>query len=163
MRVLVYKRTHTGDPDERGVFGVNDCMGKVRALKYDAVIGVGGIGAEPIREGICGKITWIAINPRYGTIHKRGPLVSFERFLLFDKGGPEFGSWAPSTAKRFYGARVRYVIHELDPFEKSELRDVITWAETNGSKSKDSATLKYKDFNVKCISCPPAKKNSGVC
>ena len=28
MRTLIYKRTHTGDPDPKtGVFGNNDCMG----------------------------------------------------------------------------------------------------------------------------------------
>jgi len=27
-RVLVYKRTHHGDPDHYGQFGINDCMGE---------------------------------------------------------------------------------------------------------------------------------------
>ena len=31
MRTLIYKRTHSGDPDPTsGRFGVRDCMGKVR-------------------------------------------------------------------------------------------------------------------------------------
>ena len=44
MRTLIYKRTHLGDPDLFGTFGINDCMGEVRARQFDAVIGVGGIG-----------------------------------------------------------------------------------------------------------------------
>jgi hypothetical protein len=163
MRVLIYKRTHTGDPDESGVFGVHDCMGRVRALNYDAVIGVGGIGAEPVQEGIDSKITWIGIHPIFGPIHGRGPLVTFEHFLLFDQGGPEFGAWAPRTAKRFYGRRVRYLIHELNPTEKSELNDVIDWAVKNGCRSKGSTVAKYKGVRVKCISCPPGRKKKGVC
>ena len=46
MKVLVYKRTHNGDPDANGCFGAYDCMGTVRDRQYDAVIGVGGIGPE---------------------------------------------------------------------------------------------------------------------
>ena len=44
MRILIYKCTHTGDPSPDGVFGVNDYMGRIRDLSYDAVIGVGGTG-----------------------------------------------------------------------------------------------------------------------
>src|SRR5262249_54001126 len=65
MRTLIYKRTHHGDPDpETGEFGCNDCMGTVRCWKFDAVIGIGGIGAEPKRYGIAGKLTWIGIGAR---------------------------------------------------------------------------------------------------
>ena len=57
MRILIYKRTHTGDPDpEHGIFGeaadeATDCMGKVRGYGFDAVIGVGGTGLEPQSQG----------------------------------------------------------------------------------------------------------------
>ena len=46
MRVLIYKRTHTGDPDENGWFGHLGCMGKVRCSDFQAVIGIGGMGIE---------------------------------------------------------------------------------------------------------------------
>jgi hypothetical protein len=46
MRTLVYKRTHESDPDERGWFGCRDCLGRVRWLPFEAVIGVGGWGAS---------------------------------------------------------------------------------------------------------------------
>ena len=46
VRILIYKRTHNGDPDAKGCFGACDCMGSVRSRSFDAVIGVGGIGPE---------------------------------------------------------------------------------------------------------------------
>jgi hypothetical protein len=62
MRTLIYKRTHSGDPDPKtGVFGCNNCMKTVRGWVFDAVIGIGGIGREPECEGIAGKLTWIGI------------------------------------------------------------------------------------------------------
>lgn len=61
-RILVYKRTHNGDPNEDGVFGCNDCMRTVRDRDFDAVIGIGGITAEKYK--INGKINWIGINPK---------------------------------------------------------------------------------------------------
>jgi hypothetical protein len=64
MRTLVYLRNHSGDPDEEGVFGVNDCMGQVRFWGFEAVIGVGGMGAEAQSWGISGKVTWIGIGPQ---------------------------------------------------------------------------------------------------
>jgi hypothetical protein len=60
-RILVYKRTHNGDPNEAGKFGCNDCMGTVRDWDFDAVIGVGGISATAYKME--GKITWIGIRP----------------------------------------------------------------------------------------------------
>jgi hypothetical protein len=47
-RILVYKRTHNGDPDQNGCFGAEDCMGMVRERHFDAVIGIGGIGGRAI-------------------------------------------------------------------------------------------------------------------
>ena len=63
MKVLVYKRTHTGDPSENGVFGESDCMGAIRNWYYDAVIGIGSIRSWEGDEGIAGKVTWICKPP----------------------------------------------------------------------------------------------------
>lgn len=71
MRVLVYTRTHTGDPDESGRFGVFDCMGTVRDRDYQAVIGVGGIGAAAQQAGIERLVTWIGIGPHKSPSRKR--------------------------------------------------------------------------------------------
>lgn len=163
MRVLIYKRTHTGDPDANGVFGVNDCMGRIRALKYDAAIGVGGVGTEPKREGIANKITWIGVTPNYGSTYGRGPLVTFERFLLFDENGPDFGAWAKETAAQFYGNRVRYVIKDLAATNNPELHSIVVWARKNGEASTGIYQRKYKGMKVRCISRPAFTKEEPTC
>ena len=53
-RILIYKRTHTGDSDAKGCFGIHDCMGSFRARDFDAVIGT-RVGAEARANGIAGK------------------------------------------------------------------------------------------------------------
>src|SRR5260221_7356624 len=84
--VLIYKRTHTGDPTPEGVFGLSDCMGRVRTRDYDAVTGVGGLGAEPQACGIAGRVTWVGVGARRSEsipAGHRGPIVEFDRFKLF--------------------------------------------------------------------------------
>ena len=90
MRTLVYKRTHKGDPDRKGCFGIQDCMGRVRSYKFDAVIGVGGIGRMARVEGISGKVNWIGIGSRKGPTGGRGPLVTFDHFVLYEERGRDF-------------------------------------------------------------------------
>ncbi len=79
MRILTYKRTHTGDPNASGLFGVSDCMGRVRDLNYDAVIGIGGIGAEPRSYRIDGKITWVGVSPNKSFGPWTSSVVAFDR------------------------------------------------------------------------------------
>jgi hypothetical protein len=64
LNTLIYKRTHIGDPDESGIFGVHDCMGQVRRWPFDAVIGVGGKNPWKDHKGIAYKINWIGLRPR---------------------------------------------------------------------------------------------------
>jgi hypothetical protein len=111
MRILVYKRTHTGDPDEFGRFGIRNCMGRIRSLEYDAVIGIGGRGWEPRQFRIAGKFTWVGVGPRKGELSEdgRGPIVRFDRFSRFDADGPELGAVAPQLAKYMYTRRYKVV------------------------------------------------------
>lgn len=37
MRTLIYKRTHVGDPDPGGRFGIHDCMGQVRNRDFEVL------------------------------------------------------------------------------------------------------------------------------
>jgi len=126
MRTLVYKRTHNGDPDEEGVFGIHDCMGTVRARDFDAVIGVGGVGDEPRREDIAEKITWIGIGP-----HKSGrpdrPLVTFDHYLFFGPRGPRFRDHAPALAQHVYGRNVRTIM-TFTPKEQVEVDEILAMA-----------------------------------
>lgn len=129
MRILTYKRTHTGDPDHFGRFGINDCMGGVRNLRFDAVIGVGGAGPEPRSFQIDRKLTWIGIGPRRSAgAWRRGDVVTFDRFLLLDSKGPELGSVAPSLARRVYGRRARYVLDAYSEVELAEAHALLEWA-----------------------------------
>ena len=103
MRIFTYKRTHIGDPDQSGRFGIYDCMGRVRNYPFDAVIGIGGIGREPRSYGIDRKINWVGINPkRTPRRDGNGVEVTFEKFLLLEKHGPLLKILAPSLARRMY-------------------------------------------------------------
>lgn len=134
MRILTYKRTHKGDPSSAGDFGINDCMRRVRDFSYDAVIGVGGIGAEARSNGIDERITWVGINPtkRDGDWRRR-PLVSFQHFVLWEEIGHALDSFAPALAKRMYQGKVRYLIKGYSNSEQAEAEQIIAWAMTQPS------------------------------
>lgn len=125
-RVLIYKRTHSGDPDpKKGVFGNHDCMGTVRGWNYDAIIGVGGIGADAKRNGLARKLTWIGIGP-----HKSGdksrPRVRFDHFLYYGEEGPLLKESAPKLAKRMYEGGVRVIFNcNLTPTERREVDSLL--------------------------------------
>jgi hypothetical protein len=92
--ILVYRRTHKGDPNSDGIFGCHGCMKSVRDWDYQAVIGIGGTKPDSGHEGIKERITWIGIGPKkaeptnedfdYG-----GNLITFDNFLLLDENGPK--------------------------------------------------------------------------
>lgn len=103
MRVLIYKRTHTGDPCKCGVFGVHDCMGRIREWNYDAVL---GIGAKTAPKTLTGRLTWVGISRQRGDekykrrrMGKRGPVCNsvftFMHFHLMNDKGPSLDRCAP--------------------------------------------------------------------
>ncbi|RJG10444.1 hypothetical protein D3879_20775 [Pseudomonas cavernicola] len=128
MRILTYKRTHTGDPDKLGRFGVRDCMGRVRDLHFDAVIGIGGIGSEACSNGIAGKITWIGLNPKKrANPYAEGTLVEFEQFVLLEAKGPSLQVEAPHLARRMYEGKVRYLLNDYTEEEQLEAEAIVNW------------------------------------
>lgn len=130
MRVLVYKRTHNGDPDASGCFGVYDCMGIVRDREYDAIIGVGGVGPEAVSNGIDGQVNWVGIGPHKRYVKdKRGPEVLFEHFLYFGTDGPDFHKLAPQLAARMYGDNVRSILDGMSDAEQEEAERIVALAE----------------------------------
>ncbi len=129
MKILVYKRTHVGDPGPDGCFGVYDCMGAVRDRDYDAVIGVGGIGSEPKSHGIAGKVNWIGIGPHKTDNGKRGPDVTFDHFAYYGSDGAEFVDCAPILAKRIYDHNVRSILQGLTDEEYAEALAIVAWAQ----------------------------------
>jgi hypothetical protein len=136
MRTLIYKRTHTGDPDPHtGVFGNRDCMKTVRGRRFDAVIGIGGIGREPAVNGIAGKLTWVGIGARkiFGDpdllfVTPKRPLVTFKHFRYFGEGGQLFAEIAPALAKRMYGKNVRVLMKGVSSEEQREVRRILRLA-----------------------------------
>ncbi|HUQ69148.1 MAG TPA: hypothetical protein VM165_06485 [Planctomycetaceae bacterium] len=129
--MLVYKRTHNGDPDSNGCFGVFDCMGRVRNHEYDAVIGVGGIGPEAQSNRIDGQVNWVGIGPHKVKVRgKRGLEVTFDHFLHFGTDGPDFRTLAPQLAQRMYGNNVRSVLDGLSATEQTEAEEIVSLAES---------------------------------
>ena len=131
MRTLVYKRTHPHDPGECGCFGIEDCMGRIRAWEFDAVIGVGGNGIEAQSHNINGKVNWIGVGahkhkPRRGY---RGPLVTFDHFVLFEADGPNFRELAPHLAKRIYSTKGRCSFIRFNKVEQAEVSRLLKFAE----------------------------------
>lgn len=125
MRTLIYKRTHPGDPDDRGLFGIEDCMGSVRKWPFDAVIGVGGIGSEPRSHGLDGKVNWIGIGPHHYAAGGRGPILKFDHFVLYESKGPDFERLAPLLAARIYSTNVRVLMDDLDEGERGEVDRIL--------------------------------------
>lgn len=127
-RTLVYKRTHCGDPDPvTGVFGNHDCMGSVRGWSFDAVIGAGGCGHEPMQNNIARKLTWMGIGP-----HKSGdvvrPQVTLDHCLYYGEGGPLLEQLAPELARHLYEGGARVIVDGLPAIEQSEVQRILDLA-----------------------------------
>lgn len=138
MRTLIYKRTHPGDPGPEGQFGIHGCMGQVRTWAFEAVVGVGGMGAEPRSHGLAGKVNWIGIGPRKRAgADKRGPVVTFDHFRFFDSDGPSFLELAPQLASRIYSKNVRVLMDRLDESERIEVEGLLALAKDAPPSSAD--------------------------
>lgn len=162
MRILTYKRTHTGDPSSDGLFGINDCMGGVRSLLYDAVIGVGGTGPIPRRFGISGKVTWVGVGPKRAPrlSSHRAEIVSFDSFVLLEQGGPLLADIAPNLARKVYNGR-RFILDKYSDIERSEAVAILQWAQ--GHTSNTSPTeLNLKLCQSFTINQKPASKRQAL-
>jgi hypothetical protein len=158
LRTLIYKRTHLGDPDVLGRFGIHGCMGRVRAWSFEAVIGIGGIGAEPTAHGIDGRVTWIGIGPRHSKAKDaRGPLVTFDHFVLLDRRGPLLHELAPRLAKRMYDGRVRALLNTA-PLELREVERILRLA-ADAPPSRARRSSHEKGF----APCRCGKRHSSDC
>jgi hypothetical protein len=139
MNTWIYKRTHKGDPDKSGIFGIHDCMGRDRRWSFDAVIGVGGKSPDPGSEDIAGRINWIGIGPTRKTEAPRnfkGPLLEFECFVLWDETGPYLKTLAPNLFRyMFEDQHVRQVMSRSLPSKmQEEVITILKLAEGHQSK-----------------------------
>lgn len=140
VNTLIYKRTHKGDPDTSGTFGIHDCMGSVRGNRFDSVIGVGGKNPDPGFKDIARKINWIGMGPTRKTEVPRGfrgPYVTFECFVLLDETGPDLKELAPKLFRHmFEDQNVRLVMSRSLPIEmQEEVENILRWAENNQSRT----------------------------
>jgi hypothetical protein len=97
VKTLIYKQTSLNDPGVGGVWGIRDCMGRIRSRNFEAVIAYGGKGSF----GIDGRITWIGLGAYplplgsafnglpdpYANL--RAPLIAFKHFMNFGNSGPQ--------------------------------------------------------------------------
>jgi hypothetical protein len=133
MRTLIYKRTHKGDPDNQGCFGIQDWMGKVRGYDFDAVIGVGGKGVQAKAAGIARRLNWVGIGARKEPCRrKRGPQIKFNHFVLYEEKGVELRVIAPKLAERIYSGNVpRFLFNDrLNKEEQKEINRILKMAKT---------------------------------
>lgn len=155
MRVLVYKRTHNGDPDRRGRFGVHDCMGRIRDREFDAVIGIGALGAEAQRHGIAGKLNWIGIGPhKTRSRGKRASIITFEHFVDFGTEGPDFKEVAPKLAHRMYRKKIRHLVSGFLSDEVVELAQLLKLARRSPPSAREYSKTRKR---LRCINrggCP---------
>jgi hypothetical protein len=149
MRVLVYKRTHDGDPDSEGRFGIHDCMGEIRGRSFEAVIGIGGKGKDAIKSGVCGKINWIGITPHKTTDPETGYLiVTFAKFKFFGTEGARLRQVALNLAKRMYdsgnnGQGSRHSMN-FSQEEQGEIERILATLKSPTAVIKPSSTSKRK-------------------
>jgi hypothetical protein len=180
MRTLIYKRTHSGDPDPKtGEFGCNDCMGSVRGWEFDAVIGIGGIGSEPKRHGIACKLTWIGIGKHETThdpnrlfVSSRCPLVTFDHFLYYGQQGPSLKDIAPELARHMYDNNVRTLMNSMSSVEKREVERILYLAR-DAPPSRHLSGRDVRHTSGKCRpksrdvrttdDCRPPKRNRARC
>lgn len=128
-------------------------MGTVRSIRFDAVIGVGGIGTEAKSQGISGKLNWIGIGPhKRWRPDRRGPLLCFDHFLLFDEAGLDFRQLAPNLAKRIYSKNVRLAV-TFSNVEEREVERILKLALT----APPSANKPTSGIRICCQECCKAK------
>jgi hypothetical protein len=160
MRILTYKRTHVGDPDQDGRFGIYNCMGRVRNYPFDAVIGVGGNGQEPKSFAIDRKINWVGINPeKILSPDGEGVEVTFEKFVLLEEHGPLLETLAPSLARRMYEGGARILLNNYSDREHREATAILQWS-LNQKSGKIGGSKNARGCQSRCR---PAAKTNGPC
>jgi hypothetical protein len=126
MATLVYKMTHSGDPNpDEGCWGVPgcDCMGTVREWDYDSVIGIAG----RTWTGRAGEIVWVGIGPHWTAVEGLvAGQVTFDQFRYFEEGEQMLDDIAPNLAARM--ENVRRMLYGFTEIEEQEIEDILELA-----------------------------------
>jgi hypothetical protein len=159
MNTLIYKRTHTGDPDKSRVFGCRDCMGRVRSRNFNAVIGIGSRRPDHGDEDIAFKINWIGLNPTKTKPRKRkyrGPSLEFKpaSFRLWDNIGPDLKTYAPRLFKYMFEEpkspfRRHFMSKSLSVEMQEEVTKILKLVE-NQRSTKSGVSGKTQSTKCKC-------------
>jgi hypothetical protein len=165
MRILIYKRTHKGDPNEDGIFGIQDCMGKIRNWNYDAVIGIGGKSPWKVDYDIKYKINWIGIEPKRIAKTKRGGIFVFAHFELYEEEGKDIKDNFPNLYKYMYDKRKRFDFSNELPHEVYiEVKQILDLIK-NSQPSEAYDIEKFEKFDTdsdcdssKCRGCFDSKE-----
>lgn len=164
MSILLYKRTHNGDPDHAGCFGIHDCMGSIRDRDFEAVIGVGGLGSHAKANGIDGKVNWIGIGPRKVRVKgKRGAEVTFDHFLDYGTRGPDFRVIAPTLANRVYRDNIRVLLRSFTAAELSEARNIVSLASKSPPSFQTLQTGNKRQLHCGCGAKQLPKRTCSPC
>jgi hypothetical protein len=96
--VLIYRQTHLDDPGDTGVFGINDCMGRIRDLDFEAVIAI-----------LRSEVSWVGIGARKIRWPGHNHQVTFQHFasILPAQSYP-----VPPHLDQFMTGK-RYIVHPL--------------------------------------------------
>jgi len=171
MKVLIYERTHKGDPDERGIFGVQDCMGSIRNWNYDAVIGIGGKRPWKEDSDIRQKFNWVGIGPKRikGVKRKRGNIVVFSHFRLLEETGAILEHDFPNLAAYMYGDGKRFTMsHRLPLLALKEVEQILTMSRSyppskDFSITDDPEKLVRQEEDCTCVCFDQKKGHSSPC
>jgi hypothetical protein len=109
-------------------------MGEKRGWDYEAVIGVGGVGA--VRYGFGGKVKWIGICPTYTDVGKKGPEVTFKHFRYFKTNSPSIPSKLAARIKR--SPRGFMSLTPTEQMQAEELVEMARRAPPSGVLKKNS-------------------------
>ncbi|MGJ0484305.1 MAG: hypothetical protein ACR65R_07200 [Methylomicrobium sp.] len=175
--ILVYRRTHTGDPNDDGVFGCHGCMKSVRDWEYDAVIGIGGTRPDRGHEAIKERITWIGIYPKktdptpedlekmkslYPDFEFGGQLVTFEKFLLLNEDGPLVKNESPVLHKyMFEEGRIPRTAKNFSQDIHAELKKILKLADQAPPSPARDTSKKAVSLKSKCLSSAKSQKSRG--
>jgi hypothetical protein len=107
-------------------------MRHIRGWTFDAVIGVGGIGAQAEQNGLKGKITWIDVGAlKTGDAMK--PLMTFDSFLHLGETGTSLRTVAPLLAKRMFDRNTRATTDAaFSPKEGREIESILEMVKDSG-------------------------------
>lgn len=164
MKILIYKRTHKGDPDSKGIFGNQDCMGKVRNWNYDAVIGIGGKAPWKEDQDIKFKVNWIGLGPKKIESSGRGPGVVFSNFALFEENGKDIKENFPHLFDYMYRSRKRFDMSSALPENVfKEVKSILDSAQNYPASPEyhavnmDELPIENHSITTKCKGCYEGK------